>query len=125
MLPLTNLSPNLFMKTSPCRVAVAAAILLFAPSMIAQEEEQSEGLSSLLNTLKDSVKDLDVGEGMKDLPKQLSQLKKNYAEQTAAMEQMKAQIELLKKEMVLLKKEVALLKGESPEEVKLEPISEE
>tara|TARA_R110002096_G_scaffold147671_27_gene307894 strand:+ start:4599 stop:4940 length:342 start_codon:yes stop_codon:yes gene_type:complete len=113
------------MKSTVIRItSISAFLFLLLPGVIAQDE-QGEGLSSLLDSLKDSVKDLDMGEGMKDLPKQFSQLKQNYAEQTAAMEEMKTQIAMLKAEMQLLKKEVALLKGEKPEDVVQDVTTEE
>ena len=107
---------------SPILPILAAALLALAiVPRIWAEDEPSEGLSSLLNSLKDSVKDLDVGEGMKDLPKQFAQMKKNYAEQAAAFKQMQEEVEKLKAEVETLKNEVAALKAEK---VVLKPVEQ-
>ncbi len=101
-----------------CSSVLASAALL---TSLPAEEEKSDGISGLIDSLKDSVKDMDMGGGIKDLPKQFAQLKKDYAKQAEAFKEMKGQVKEMRAELDLLKKEVATLKSE---EIVLETVEE-
>jgi polyhydroxyalkanoate synthesis regulator phasin len=73
----------------------------------ATESSPSSTISNLLSSLRENVKDID----MSAIPKQLTEMKENYAAQGQTIADLKAEVEALKKEMAALRKEVADLKG--------------
>ena len=97
-------------------IALAALLLLPFSSLPAEEKDPapadsspSSAISSLFGSLKEGMKDID----MSALPKQISEMKANYAAQGETIAKLQSEVEMLKQELAALRKEVAALKAKN------------
>jgi polyhydroxyalkanoate synthesis regulator phasin len=89
----------------PCSLLVADE----KPKAAEEEASPASSFSNLLSSLKENVKDID----MSAIPKQIAEMKENYANQSQTVAELKTEVETLKKELAALRKEVAALKASS------------